>query len=62
MATTKGQEMANVNLMITLNLLAARAQKLANDASNNRLWPGDLERVLVELQALIAEARNHDRS
>lgn len=39
-----------------LELAAALARSLAMDYANGRLWPGDLERQLAEIQAALNEA------
>lgn len=44
-------------VVTTLKLIAAKAEKLAYDVENARLWDGDLSRGLSELRQQIDDAQ-----
>lgn len=43
--------------LLALRLIAAKADKLADDLEHSRLWEGDLSRGLGEIQVALEDAR-----
>lgn len=52
-------------IIMALKLIAAKAEKLGYDLENNKLWDGELERGLVEIQkslsGALSDATNQSR-
>lgn len=53
--------MQTQDVVLALNLIAAKAQKLARDLETNKLWEGDLPRGLAEIHSALQDAQSASR-
>lgn len=44
-------------IILRLRVIATKAEQLAEDAQQHKLWPGDLKRGLDEIGAQLEQAR-----
>lgn len=46
-----------VELLVNLRCVAALAAKMANDAEQNKLWPGDLDKATAQMKQWLEEVK-----
>lgn len=53
--------MTDSTVLLALKLVAAKAAKLADDLEKGRLWEGDLQRGIAEIDAALTDATHSYR-